>query len=503
MSYNHSAPGYRYTILVIFLAMVVHFVFGFILGFSVDEAHYALYGLYLDWSYFDHPPLVGWVQSLPVHLGWSDGFIRLVPELLWLLGLLMSIENAKILVHRYQSSLQYLNIKSVVWWTTIIVVAGPLFHVLAVGLLPDTLLLFLVPSMMFLTLQISQSLYDRYPSDFGWWIALGIVLGLAGLAKYTALFFALAIPICLVHWHGGKIFSRSGLWLCLLIASIMISPVIYWNHEHQWISFAYQFGHGTGGSWKLSRVLVFLLNQFACYGLLIVLGIVWTYRRHIASPSILLYFFFIPLIIFAYFSGGGSSLPHWTAPAWMVLAPIAGVGLAQAWEAGRRFWISLVLFVQTAICILGFTLLFFGGIPGMSMNDPLGQKNPIADLYGWHDAGEKIKTLAIQYDIKSVAVQNWTLASRLAWYAKPLRTYVLDQRIDQFDLWSGPLAMGGDVILLNWSNMAFDPPVSETAFESCEIVDSLTVHRLGRDISKFDFLVCKNWQGNSLPTRTP
>jgi len=502
MSYNHSAPGFRYTILAIFLAMVIHLVFGFILGFSVDEAHYALYGLYLDWSYFDHPPLVGWVQSLPVHLGWSDGFIRLIPELLWLLGLLISLENAKFLVARYQSSLQYLNIKSVVWWTAIIIIAGPLFHVLAVGLLPDTLLLFLVPCMMFLTLQISQSLYDRYPTDFGWWIALGFVLGFAGLSKYTALFFALAIPICLIHWHGAKIFARPGLWLCLLIASILISPIIYWNHEHNWISFTYQFGHGIGGSWKLSRVFIFLLNQFACYGLLILMGIVWTYRRHMASPSILLNFFFIPFIIFTYFSGGGSSLPHWTAPAWIVLAPMAGIGLAQAWEAGRRFWISLILFMQTAICILGFTLLFFGGIPGMSMNDSLGQKNPIADLYGWNNAGQKIKALSIEYKVKAIAVQNWTLASRLAWYAKPLPTYVLDQRIDQFDLWSGPLTIGSDVILLNWSNMAFDPPVSETAFESCEMIDSLNVPRLGRHISKFDFLLCKNWQGNSLPSRT-
>ncbi len=33
-------------------------------GLGVDEAHYVLYALNLDLSYFDHPPLVGWIQYI-------------------------------------------------------------------------------------------------------------------------------------------------------------------------------------------------------------------------------------------------------------------------------------------------------------------------------------------------------------------------------------------------------------------------------------------------------
>jgi len=39
-------------------------------GLGVDEAHYVLYGRFLDLSYFDHPPLVGWVQAA---LAWIFG----------------------------------------------------------------------------------------------------------------------------------------------------------------------------------------------------------------------------------------------------------------------------------------------------------------------------------------------------------------------------------------------------------------------------------------------
>jgi len=502
MFYNPT-PWLRYLSISIFLGLIIHFIFGFILGLSVDEAHYALYGLYLDLSYFDHPPLVGWIQALPVHWNWHPGWLRLIPEILWLAGLLISLKIAQILLDRYRTSFDYVSPKAVMFWTALIIILAPILHVLGVGLLPDTLLLFLVPCMVLITLHLDESLSNRKPQDLILWIFLGFVLGLSGLAKYTALFFALCIPICLIAWHGMKIFRRPGLYVCLLIASTLITPVIYWNYQHEWISFAYQFGHGTGGEWKFKRVLTFLLNQFLCYGLLIIMGLAWRWRKSSPGSFALGSFFYIPFLIFAYFSGGGGSLPHWTAPAWLALAPMAGIGLAQAWDAGRRFWIGLVASVQLVICILGFTLLFFGGIPSISMDHAWGKKNPIADLYGWEDAGYRLRELSLQYEVDQLAVQNWTLGSRLAWYAKPLKVHVLDQRVDQFDLWFGPLPIGSSALLLNWSQMSYIAPVSDKGFESCEIVDTQAVSRMGRNIAQFDFLLCKNWQGQAEPQRSP
>jgi len=60
-------------------------------------------------------------------------------------------------------------------------------HVLAVGLLPDTLLMLLTLSLMWVTLRLADT------PTLTLWIALGVLLGLAGLAKYTAILPALAI----------------------------------------------------------------------------------------------------------------------------------------------------------------------------------------------------------------------------------------------------------------------------------------------------------------------
>ena len=204
----------------------------------------------------------------------------------------------------------------------------------------------------------------------------------------------------------------------------------------------------------------------------------------------LLGFFLIPFSIFAALSGGGG-LPHWTTPAWFCLAPFAGIGLARAWATQHRNLIRVLFILQIALCCIGFGYVLSGG-----MNTASVKSNPIADLYGWEIAGQKAVELSRATDVAGIAVQNWTLGSRAAWYASPLPVFVLDQRKDQFDLWFGALPKGANILLINWSGMPFSAPIgNESAFEQCEALESLEVRRFGQILSKFDFSLCSNWQG--------
>ena len=62
----------------------MHLLAGASMGLSVDEAHYALYALHPALSYFDHPPLVGWIQWPLVMLDASTALLRVLPAMLWL-----------------------------------------------------------------------------------------------------------------------------------------------------------------------------------------------------------------------------------------------------------------------------------------------------------------------------------------------------------------------------------------------------------------------------------
>ena len=65
------------------LCLAGHTYLALALGLSVDEAHYALYAAHPALSYFDHPPLVGWLQIPFVWLGGADWLLRVVPLVLW------------------------------------------------------------------------------------------------------------------------------------------------------------------------------------------------------------------------------------------------------------------------------------------------------------------------------------------------------------------------------------------------------------------------------------
>jgi hypothetical protein len=173
------------------------------------------------------------------------------------------------------------------------------------------------------------------------------------------------------------------------------------------------------------------------------------------------------------------------------LAPFAGIGLAKAWSLHHRTVIRALLIFQIALCLIGFGFVLSGGITFASI-----KSNPVADLYGWKMAGQKAAELTQTTKADGIAVQNWILGSRAAWYAKPIPVFVLDQRKDQFDIWFGQLPLGSNVVLINWSGMSFSPPIgSQSAFERCELLDSLEIARFGQVLSKFDFSLCSNWQG--------
>jgi 4-amino-4-deoxy-L-arabinose transferase-like glycosyltransferase len=453
----------------------------------------------MAWSYFDHPPLVGWIQWPLVSIDASTGVLRLIPELLWLIScalvFIVTSELQVFLQSKGSIATPALPpIGSSSFAAVLLVIAAPLPHVLSVGLLPDSILAPLSLGLLWMALRWLQADRSFTLRD---WLITGTLLGLAGLSKYTAAFAAFALLLVVLCPPRKSWINQTGFYLAVLLALLLISPVLYWNWVNDWISFKYQLAHGSGGEWLFRRFAGFIGLQLLAFGFLYTVGMIFFLKRYwTKSPAAivcLLGFFWIPFAIFAWLSGGGG-LPHWTTPAWFCLAPFAGIGIASAWATQQHRLIHILFLFQITLCLVGFAYVLSGGI--MSSNP---RNNPIADLYGWDQAGKTALSLSKTHSVAGIAVQNWTLGSRIAWYGRPSPVFILDQRQDQFDLWFGNLKPGSDAIAVNWSAMPYALPVkgtqthSQGAFTECQALERVEVRHLGRVLSHFDFSLCKNW----------
>ena len=290
----------------------------------------------------------------------------------------------------------------------------------------------------------------------------------------------------------------------MLLALLLVAPVALWNAQHDWISFRYQASHGAGGAWEALHLLRFALVQLLAFGPLLLWGL-----RKSGRGGVLRAFFWIPLVVLALLSGGGSSLPHWTAPAWVALSPFAGLALARYAYAhgdsrrqGRRArWLGVLVALQASACAALLGLMLSAGAPffPQSWRTTAVGANPFADLHGWDAAGARARALAQAQGLASVSVQNWTLASRLGWYAQPLAVHVLAPGSDQFSLWAGDLPVGADTLLVDWSHLSFELPLAPQGFARCDVLDTLDVHHGSAPLARFRFYACRGWAGQAAP----
>ena len=487
---HHLLPLY----FLLGLSFVLHWAVGSSVGLTVDEAHYLLYALRPALSYFDHPPLVGWVQWPLVAIDAPLAVMRLVPGFIWLATMLAVYQ----LTVRIQA--QSPDAKKSGFYAVLSLSLAPLLHLLGIGLLPDTLLMLWLVLLMLQTLELMDAQAVSKPLP---WLKLGLLLGLAGLSKYTAILPAFAVAACLLAAHGWRLLGNLWLWLASALAVLMVLPVFIWNMQNDWVSFAYQTQHGKGGAWQGLYVVQFMALQVVAYGVLLWWGFAgW---RGLAGVGRWLgLFFVIPFVVHAALSGGGSSLPHWTAPAWVALAPFAGMGLAHGAQtkAGWR-WLVAWAGVQTFLCVGLMAMMLTGGRPWLpaAAMDEFPQPNPFADLHGWEQAGEQAKMLAQLHQLPALAVQNWTLASRLGWYARPLPVHDLEDRFDQFTIWAGEFPQGGNALLVDWSYMAYALPLAPHGFSQCQWLETMPVTRYKQPLGYFRFYACYGWIGQPQPLR--
>ena len=465
---------------LVLMVFVLHLTIAPMVSLGVDEAHYALYALHPALSYFDHPPLVGWLQMLVAPLGYTEFTLRLLPAILYSLISLQLLRLTNLLYPKGSR-----------WQETVVlflVMSAPILQLLGWGMVPDWPLILIS---LLLVEQVNRLLSD-YKNRQCWWI-IGLLLGLAGLSKYTAAFLPLGLVLVLSCQHRLRWLISPYPWCAVVLALMMILPVLIWNYDHQWASFQYQLGHARGEGWSWHSLFSMQVLQMLCYTLLTYVGGVaasfYAMKQKESSAWILLCFAWPFLLVTNWSSGQGELLPNWPALGWVLLMPMVAHWICECWA---KNWVKVLVVISSVISvplvIFLYLLLAFKPLDLFPFMRPV-----IKDLIGWQQASEHAVNLLSECGHKNAVllVDNWSKASRLAWYTRPFPVQLLDEKLTQFDFWYGRANQYSNGILLR--DELTDKP--ELIFikqgVQCELIDQTEAWLEEVIINRFQFYLCQ------------
>lgn len=444
-------------------------------GLGVDEAHYYLYGKYFAWSYFDHPPLVGWIHHLFQYLPFTNDITARLPAICN--SLLTSWLTYTFLIKRGLAPTSA-RIGVIALNSTL------LFQLLSLMFLPDSLLM----PLSLLVIEATENASEK--NSIQSWLKLGFWLGLSALSKYTAVFFVIAIGIYFLRQKRYiKLFN--GNWIFgVLLTLLMLFPVLYWNIQNDFISFKYQSDHIF--SFEKLSIISFFQSQIAqmlLWGIGFYFIAIDSMKKSISFNSEFSQILATSLfVIFSIVSLSQFLLPHWLLITFTILIPLS-VGIW--YETKSQKIIMVLLFISSLISFLIFAELGFHYLP-KSMAPQIYKQIVQWDLLV-ENANKKLNEIPSQH--KALAVVNWSLGSRTIYYnTKNSLVFVLDNKINQFDIWNQQSPIGYDFLIL-----IEDEKIAETLPTlNCKSIEPIGHHNSeikNTIVNQFTFFKCLNFGG--------
>ena len=338
---------HKWAIAILFWGFVFRVTSAFFLNTGFDEAYYYLYTQNLNWSYFDHPPLVALTTGIGV---WLTGAVT--PFTIRIGGVLLYTGT---LLYTYLASRRLFGDRTATL-TLGIFTTIPIFQI-AFGILtlPDNALMFFwaaciyVAAIEFFPSEPSRSYQPTYRLAI-----IGLLVGLAFLGKYHgALLGGGLVLFCLLSSrHRVALFSPWTL-ASLALFAIAISPVLFWNYQHEFASFRFQGNRAIPSEgYNLERLLVTILVAlgylFPTFGIPIwwtsfrTVGALWS-DRHLGidgeeaiakslyrNKQLLIVCLSMPIFFgFTFMGGFIQILPSWHMPGFFGATLLLGERAAQ------------------------------------------------------------------------------------------------------------------------------------------------------------------------------
>ncbi len=386
---------------IFWVSLFVKLVISYFLPLLPDEAYYWIWSHHLQLSYYDHPPMIAWLFAIGHWLEPFGQAIRFPAVILLHLSLLVwrrifiELELSEPALNRF----------------VLLILFIPYLGFGSLILTPDLPLMLFWPLCLFFFIRVTKR---ENRIDY---ILLGTSLGLGFLSKYHIVLFLLCAIVYLTFEKKWNVIRWRFIGWTFLSGLVFSLPVIIWNFNNDFQSFAFQLKHGLEAKqWNWHWPVEYFFGQLF---MLLPPFFYYFIKKRNFKPLKIFFYFTSTILVFFFFTSFKSSVEmNWTLMAFPVyFAFIAAAEIPKKWMNSTLLFLFLF-----NISLIG--AMFSGIYPHGKIFEPfffLSQKSVV----------QKYKPL---YGI------NYQISSSL-WYFSKIPVFKLNgaSRFDFFDTLTKPI----------------------------------------------------------------
>ena len=368
---------------IAFMVALVHLLTNGRYGFHRDELQTLSDARHLDWGFVAYPPLTPFLERIGLDL--------------------------------FGVSLVGLRLFAVIAQALAIVITGLMAGELGGGRLAQVaaaLSVALSPLPLFEGTEFQYTIFDYLwwvlvayfiirllkTGNPRWWLAIGAVVGVGLMTKYTMLFFVAGILVGLLLTPARRFLANWWLWAGVGLALLIFLPNLIWQVRHDFISLHFlrhihvrDVGEGRANGF-LRDQFVLCANRFTAP--LWIAGLLGFLRDR--RYRLLAWMYLVPLALFLLSKGRG----YYLAAAYPMLMAM-GATLAERWLGSLPRWWRWT--VETAY----FTLLVAWGMYICTAILPLASSGPLKN-FALENNGELREEIGWDELVKTVAgIRDW------------------------------------------------------------------------------------------------
>ncbi len=497
-------PAQRWRMFVITLAacsFALRLVYAGWVELMPEETYYWNYAQHLDYGYLDHPPMVAWlIRAATALFGQTQFAVRAAAILCGLCTTLF--------VHRLTRNVYG---EAAALSSVALTQALPFFFLSGLLMTPDAPLTAAWAACLYF---LERALVA---DNAGAWWRAGIALGVGLVSKYTILLLAV-VAAAYILWDPAsrRWLRRSEPYLAAVCALAVFTPVLIWNAQHEWASFAFQTSRRLAEAPRfalpnlIGSVLV-LLTPTGALALVLVMNSQRAQRA--AGRRLLMLAALLPLGVFFIFSLRHQVKLDWTGAPWVAALPLLsaemvwmGTNAVARFDALRDRVRAAWPPTLAAVMLLYAAGLYYllRGWPGVGYSAHI-EIFPV----GWRELSSRILSAAQEVRRQTgvepviVGMDRYAIASEIAFYggegqaAAPLTSSAhLFLGIGlMYERWTPPASLASRTLLL----VAYDVnelrgPYVESRVARLGPVETIALERDGKPIRDMYYRVAYGYQ---------